>query len=315
MTLKRVPLRLLGLLLLGYVLYVVDLQAVFDQLRVVGMASLALAAVAFAALAAARCWRWHVLVRCLTRATSFAQNIVACNESIWIGMATPARVGEFSRGVELARQSGTSLRESTALVVFDLLLDLATYAVLAMGALALVTTGRTPVLSSPLYIAGLCAGLVLLASLPALAEALSRALPWLRALPGATILPTLDRALGRAAAWQVALTTAAAAICYALMMTALLAPMRLDLGFAATLSMIGLVGVAGAIPITYFGFGTREVALIWYFGALGLSKETAVAVSFSFVLAQLIGICVSLVLSPLLRRLARARNDDGPAPG
>jgi hypothetical protein len=91
------------------------------------------------------------------------------------------------------------------------------------------------------------------------------------------------------------------------MMAALVAPLQLRLNLTDVLTMVGLVGVSGAIPITYFGFGTREVTLIWYLSQFGLGKETAVAVSFSFLLAQLIGIAVSLAISVLFIVAARAR--------
>jgi hypothetical protein len=81
-------------------------------------------------------------------------------------------------------------------------------------------------------------------------------------------------------------------------------------GYIAT--AVGLAGIAGAVPITYFGLGTRDVVLIWFFGQIHRLPSDAVAFSFSVLLAQLIGIFVSLAAVPLLRAAAtRERRENG----
>ena len=42
--------------------------------------------------------------------------------------------------------------------------------------------------------------------------------------------------------------------------------------------------------------GVRELTVLWHLGTLGIDQETAVAVSFTFVLAQLLAVAASLVI-------------------
>lgn len=305
MALKQVPVRLIGLLVLGYVLYVVDLGAVLAQLRRIGPISVAAAAAAFVVLLFARCARWHLLVRCIAPQRSFATNFLSCNESIWLGMATPARVGEFGRGLDLARHGAVPLAEASALVVLDLLLDLFVYATLALAGVLLLLLRNHPVIAPLAYGACVLMACVCLARLRTLIGLVRRWFPSMARLRGVGILAALEPAPDDKSSLGIAATTMVAFLAYAAMIAALVAPMHLELAFLQTLSMIGLVGVSGAIPVTYFGFGTREVALIWYFGELGIGTETAVAVSFSFVIAQLVGIAVAVALSVSLRLVQR----------
>jgi uncharacterized membrane protein YbhN (UPF0104 family) len=295
------PLRLIGIAALVYVFQIVDVTAVMAQMRAIGPASVAAAAGAFAALVLIRCFRWRVLVQSIGKSIPMRDAVSACNASIWLGMATPARVGEFRRGVDLARRTDGDLSQATALVVFDLLLDLGAYLVAALAGAAFLYTGRgTEGLA--LYAVTVGAGLLCLVFLRVLLSASIRLLPGLRVIPGVgALLTSLVANLFLRRAVVIAVTTLAAFFAYASMMGLLVAPMHLNVGPLEIATIVGVAGVAGAIPVTYFGIGTREFALIWYLDQLGFGKETAVAVSFSFLLAQLIGIGVSLALTLVLR--------------
>jgi len=299
---KLRPFRLLGVLVLGYVLYIVDLNAVIAQLRQIGIFAAGGAVAAFTALVSFRCWRWVLLVRSAGAQTSALASIVACNASIWMGLATPGRVGEFGRGLDLAHRTGKGLAETSALVLFDLVLDLFAYVVMSAAGVALLAMDNDRAGAMLLFTALVLAGFFCLVFMRVFIAAAARWLPWSSKLLGvSTLLPLLASNLDRGKSWQIAVATAGAYLSYCFMIAALVAPMRLELTITDTLTIVGLVGVSSAIPITYFGFGTREVTLIWYLSQFGLGKETAVAVSFSFLLAQLIGIAVSLAISLLLR--------------
>lgn len=306
------PLRLIGVVALCYVFTVVEVAAVVAQIRTIGVSSVAMAAAAFAALALIRCWRWHVLVQSAGKDVPLRDAFAACNTSIWLGMATPARLGEFQRGLDLARRARCNLAEASALVVFELLLDLGAYAVLAVAGLLMIRLGGATAAGTAAWLAILVIGFTAVVFLRVPIALSIRVMPWLGNVPGlaalrAGLLAHLD---GRRAV-SIALCTVAALLAYAWMMTALIAPMRLSLGLREVATLIGLAGVAGAIPVTYFGLGTREVALIGYLGQLGIGKETAVAVSLLFLLAQLVGIAVSLALSLLLRPSPMDAGDAG----
>lgn len=307
MTLKTAPFRLIGVFLLGYIVYVTDLRAVFSQLGGIGMPSLAAAVGAFGVLVVARCWRWLTLVRCVGATMPAMEVFLSCNASIWFGLVTPGRVGEFTRGVDLARQSGMQLGDTSALVLFDLLLDLFAYAVLAAaGVLTLVSLDTSG--GKLIYAACTLVGVLCLLFIRFPIAALVRCVPGLSRLPGlASLLNLLTSGLPFGSASRIVAATAIAAVTLTVMVYALVDSLHLPLGFTETLAMVGLVGVSGALPITYFGFGTREVTLIWYLGRQELPVEAAVAVSFMFVLTQLIGVATSIVLGFAVGRAAGRR--------
>jgi hypothetical protein len=307
--LNRFPFRLLGILLLGYFIYVADLSVVAAQMRNIGGASILSAAAAFVGLVLARCWRWHVLVTSIGVPTRAIDDFLSCNSSIWLGLVTPGRAGEFSRAVDLSRRSGRGFAEAGALVLFDLMLDLFVYVTLAVaGVIVLVL--RAAQAAGFIYAIAIVVGLLCLANARPAISATIRWIPWLNKVPGVrSLLPSLESHLVGASNWKIAASTACASFAYALMIAILIAPLGLQFGFVVILAMVGLVGVSGALPITYFGVGTRDATLIWYLGHHGQSLETAVAVSFLFLLAQLVGAFTSFALgfaagrlAPLLRR-------------
>lgn len=303
-SLKRIPFRLLGFVLLAYVLYVTDLTQVSKQMHLIGTGSIAGAAAAFLLLLLFRCWRWHLLAGSLAADTPIARSFADCNESIWLGMATPGRVGEFTRGVYLSRATGVGLAAATALVAFDLVLDLLAYVLMAGAGVLLIGLGDRKPENSVVLLLAMVALVVGLSFVSAPIGFVRRHLRVVNKLPGLSLLlPALETRLRGKNALGVALGTLGAFLAYAWMMAILVAPMDLALDWRDTLVMVGVVGVSGAVPITYFGLGTREVALIWHFDTLGLSVENAVAVSFAFLFAQLIGIVVSLLVSAAIRLL------------
>ena len=293
---KRIPFRLAGILLLAYLLYVTDLPVVLILLRNITPSSMFAAVGAFIVLVLARCWRWQTLVSCVGVSTPAVDNFLSCNTSIWLGLVTPGRVGELGRGIDLARQSGKGLAETSALVFFDLLFDLFAYTALALGGALVITLGDNSV-SQAINAACIGVGFLTLLYMRIPIAAGIRWLPWVNKIPGVSLLlPSLVSNLGLAKTWRISVATALASLALVLMVEALTSSLHLPLGLTETMAMVGLVGVSGAIPITYFGLGTRDITLIWYLGQHGQSLETAVAVSFMFLLAQLIGIATSITL-------------------
>ncbi len=288
-------------MLLGYILYTLDLQEVFGRLRQIGLVSLVVAALAFAALLAFRCWRWHVLVTAIGAATPLRWNVLSYNGSVWVGMATPARLGEFRRATDLAKSGALGFGQASALVLFDLSLDLFVFIVLSAAGCLYLFAGPGTDLAWLCFSASLGLGFAVLLFVRWPIVLSIRWVPIIRKIPGVgELIPKLGEGLQGLTATKTAFLTVGVAATYIWMMLALMGSIVPDLQIVEAMTVVGLAGIAGAIPITYFGLGTRDVALIWYFGMLGQTKETAVAVSLMFLLAQLIGIAVSLAASGVL---------------
>ncbi|MGI9383294.1 MAG: lysylphosphatidylglycerol synthase transmembrane domain-containing protein, partial [Methyloligellaceae bacterium] len=257
--LKRIPFRLIGLLLLAYVLYIVDLQEVQNRLRQMAVASVVLTVAAYLIFLGFRCCLWHVLSRTLWPEAPLRRSCYSCNEATWMGLVTPGRIGEFRRAVDLTNDSGTRLATTSALVLFDLFIELFAYAVFALaGAVLLVMGGGA--LAWTVYTLCLAAGVLCLVLVRWPMTMTLRWLPFVKRIPGlSNVLPALSAGLREPVAAWLALFTFGTAVGYCLMIVALTSDMRLELSLVDYLTLVGLVGVSGALPITYFGFGIREL--------------------------------------------------------
>lgn len=311
----RAPWRLIGLVMLVVVLTTVDLRQVGAQLARIGPLSVAGALLAFAVLLACRCWRWRLLTQATGDRGPLLANLISCNRSIWLGLATPGRIGEFRRAGDLAISRGWGVASASALVLFDLLLDLGAYVALAVAGAILLF------FPAPLNVAGALAAVAAFAAcvfaVPPLLSASARFGPLARRVPGVAVLPNaLGAGFRDGAAWLAVATTLGAALAYSAMIACLATPLAISLSLAHVVIVVGLSVAAGALPISYFGVGTRDVALIGFFELIGESRTDAIAVSLLFLVAQLIGLVVSIGLGMLLARLdpgfpANADGDHG----
>lgn len=296
--------RFTGFILLAYVLWTVDLQAVIARLSQIGVEAVLAASAAYLALLGLRCVRWHLLSQMVLPGVRIRRSAFSCNQATWMGMVTPGRVGEFQRAINLAGDSGHGLAATSALLLFDVGLEVFTYACFALSGITLLLIGETTVLGVLLYVLCIALGFMCLLIMRFPVDLALRFLPFVVKIPGfAQVLPLLVEKLRSPMTVQLAVASFGVTAAYGYMMMSLTAPMHINLSFADYLTMVGIVAVAGAIPITYFGLGVREIALIWYFGMLGHDQATAIAVSFTFVLAQLLGIALSFGLGLILGRL------------
>ncbi|HVY88311.1 MAG TPA: lysylphosphatidylglycerol synthase transmembrane domain-containing protein [Hyphomonadaceae bacterium] len=309
----KAPWRLIGIVLLVVVLLNIDLNRLLQQFERLGPGPIVMAAGAFVLLLVGRYWRWRVLTLAVGAKQQLWSLIVSCNRSIWLGLVTPGRVGEFRRAADLSVVRGWGLAASSSLVLIDLLIDLGAYTAIGLGGFLYLSLAAPwgPILAGAVLVGAVS----MLFALGGIAGQAARLFPILLRVPGfAELLPALGGGLPGGRALQVVMATTVAAIAYITMIWCLVHPMQPDLDVGQIGASVGLAGVAGAIPITYFGLGTRDIMLVSFFAHLGRPAEQAVAVSFSILLAQVIGIFVSLAAEPVLG-VAAKRNDRREKPG
>ncbi|WP_026380412.1 lysylphosphatidylglycerol synthase transmembrane domain-containing protein [Afifella pfennigii] len=309
---QRFPYRLIGVGLLIYILSVVDLREVAAALAGLSIGELSLASLIIAAFIGLRCARWDMLVRSTGCNLPFITNLHSCSEAIWLGLVTPGRLGEFRRAMEVRRASGRRLVVIGWLVTFDLALDLAAMALFFLAGLPILFLSAENSLGPLLYAGIFLSGSLALIFTPAILLFAHDYLPGLRQLPGLTefVKDMLTRLGGRGMA-SLTLLSISAFLGYAGAIWALTANIDLDLSLLALLTMVGAVGVSGAIPITVFGLGTRELVLIWYLGFFGKAAETAIAVSLMFLAAQAIAFVISF-LTARATKLFLPQTDEPP---
>jgi uncharacterized membrane protein YbhN (UPF0104 family) len=160
-------------------------------------------------------------------------------------------------------------------------------AVLAAAAVSLEPGGVFAHLRAPLWTVAAAgvAALVALAGAERLKLLPRRARDLLAAseLPAGTRILLSTRLGGKAAAWSAASHLLAALACY-LLAAALGVDVALGPFFAAALCVL----LATMIPLSYAGWGVREVGAVWLFVQLGLTAEQALAISMLFGAALLV---------------------------
>jgi uncharacterized protein (TIRG00374 family) len=208
--------------------------------------------------------------------------------SIFIGLLTPGRLGEFVKALHVSQDCGIPTARAFSTVLADRLFDL--YALLLVGGAALLTLRGDPDVGRALGLAGLTVlltlPLVVLLNRQAFGQLQALALrlgPWsqklfisqgwlmqLRNGLRALTLPWLARAAG--------LTVLAYGIffaqCYLLAMA-----LGLSVGYAQVSYAVALGSLVTLLPVSISGLGTREAAIIAYLGMAGVPAEGALAFS------------------------------------
>jgi uncharacterized membrane protein YbhN (UPF0104 family) len=295
----KAPWRLIGIVLLVVVLLNIDLKTVFAKFVQIGPLPIVLASGAFVILLVGRYWRWRVLTLAVGVRQPLWESVASCNRSIWLGMATPGRVGEFRRAADLSVARGWGLAASSGLVLVELLIDLGAYATVGFGGFLWLSISDP--LGVILGVTVLLVAAVTLLSLGRIAGLAGQWAPVLLRIPGfSELLPALHAGLRGRLAAQMLPASLVAVTGYVVMIWLLVHPMQADLCIDEVGTAVGLAGVAGAVPITYFGLGTRDVMLLSFFDHIGRPAEQAIVLSFCVLLAQLIGIFVSLAAGPLI---------------
>ena len=303
----RLSFRIIGLMLFAYILTSVDLTNAVELLKTVRLSTVALAAIPFIGLLVFRCWRWFELARAAGSRLGPETLVTTCNESIWMGLASPARLGEFRRAVPLAREGIMGLAAASLLVIFELCMDLYAFMLVAASGLAIqwlsLTYGISGLIEGTLFVCTMVAGFALLALATSLLALVStRGASYGGKFASINLLASkLADGLRGGVAFRISFQTSAALACFVVMMLVLLSDLGVRLDIIETAALIGLVGLSGAIPITYFGLGTREAVLIWFLGTHGYTAEEAIAVSVIFLIAYVMGIATSLLVGIFLR--------------
>ena len=267
----------------------VDREQVLD---VMGSASLPLVALAVLLNVPAifiKSLRWRWLLRAHGIIYGTVPSFLAYFGSIFIGLLTPGRLGEFIKAVHVSRDCGIPTRRAFASVLADRLFDL--YALAIVGGLALIALGSINTI-------------VLMVGLGSLALALIA--PPTLLLNGWTYgrMQTLGMRLGRIGralfapqGWVaelrrglrelsppwVLLATGMTVLAYAVFYTQaylLALALDIDLSVIQVSYAVALGSLVTLVPVSIAGIGTREAAIVAYLGTTGVSAEAALGFAF-----------------------------------
>ncbi len=275
--------RLLGPLLIAWVLWrFADLSLLADTFAQASIGPLVVAVLLDAVMIHVKLWRWRNLLRAVDARLSLGSAYRAYLPSLFLGLATPGRVGDALRIQYLKRDHSIGYSAGLAVSVVDRLCDV--YVLLAFVTLGVVHLAR--IVSAPLgqmtWI-----GVVLVALAPALLFVRGVAEPAAQWLYGrfsegethsglSTFFAALRRQIGPSLFVPVALTVVAFVTSY-IQAWLVAKALGLDLTFIDVAALVAISSFLSLLPISISGVGVRESFFALIFPSFGLAATLGIA--------------------------------------
>lgn len=277
--------RLIGIILLIFVITRVDLSSVASTITKVNLWYLALAIALNFPLIFFKAWRWQSLLKMQDVDYGFRQAFPAYLSGIYLGLVTPGRLGEFSRVLYLTNDKELSFGEAFSSVLVDRLCDIYMLVIVScFGFIAFSLAGEAKL--------AVIAPLLLIAiSILLLSRRIGKRL--MRVLYKVKLFKRFERRIntsvdqfywgverltGRKLVFPLLLTLAAYAIyfsqCYLLVLSA-----NLSLSFFYVAICMAVASLVALIPISISGIGTRDATLIALFSLQNIAAESALSYS------------------------------------
>jgi uncharacterized membrane protein YbhN (UPF0104 family) len=271
--------RLLGgAALLGVLIWRVGSGPFLDGLRAVDGRSLAAAAAITLGTTVCSAWRWRLVARGLDVHLPLATAVAAYYRSQFLNCALPGGVvGDVHRGVRHGRDAGNVGRGLRA-VAWERFAGQAVQLVVTLGVLLAVDS---PVRAARPALVAAAAGGVLVVGILLVATRRRGRSGWARAVR-AVRTDIRDGLLTRGAGWRVALASVAVVAGHAGTFVVAARTAGLDSAPAPLLPIALLVLTLSAIPLSIGGWGPREGAAAWAFGAAGFGAAQGVSTAVTF---------------------------------
>lgn len=278
--------RLFGLLLLLVLLLQVDLRRLVEIVQQVRLPLGVLALALLLPLIALKTLRWQAILRAQAVELQFWPALLAYFGSLFIGLLTPGRLGEFVKALHVSRDCNAPLSHAVSSVFMDRLFDLYLLLVVGSAALLALAPGSAAITALLASLALFTLPIILLLN-DGLFARLEQA-SWLMAQP--------NTRLGRATAWLLEMRRAMLMLSWPVLLWSatltilaygvffgqcflLARALNLPLSFVDTSYAVALGSLVTLIPISISGLGTREAAMIAYLSTLGLAAEAALGFS------------------------------------
>lgn len=288
-------LPLIGIAVFAAVLLSVDLTGVADSIAGANPLLLFMAASIQAPLVLLKAGKWRMIARASGGEAPFRGFVHAWLVGFVIGIATPGRIGEFTKSLYLRDSMPTG--RALASIAVDRIMDISTLFVLAIAGALLFTRayggpagGMVPLMAA-LLAAFLVASLLVMKRgdfVKGFARPMFRRFVPERHKPGMkSAFHDFYKGLGsiRGAGLRSALPLTLSALAWLLLVfqcSLISMAISLHVGYSFLLAVIPVVVLLDTLPISFSGLGTRELALIFFLGAL--SVPVAMAVSFSILI-------------------------------
>ena len=286
---RKIPwLRLIGLVVLALLLWQLDITAIAQTLQSVNLLLVAVAVGLNPPMLFLKSLRWQALLRAQNIHYTTYKAYLAYLGSIFIGLFTPGRLGEFVKALHVSKDCGVSNAKAFSSVLVDRLFDL--YLLLLVGGTALLSLTIISVEDSLL---ALIASMVCL--IVPLVVFLNEHL-FLRIQNIGKRLGSIGARLFAQDSWLLeirrgmqqltwqwlslgSLLTIIAYILFFSQCYLLAVALELDATFIQVSFAVALGSLITLLPISISGLGTREATIIATLGVAGITAENALSFS------------------------------------
>ena len=320
---------LIGVLILGVVVYLVDFREAAALIGVLPISAIAIASLSYGVNVLLKAIRWHRMIQQLHIQVPLQLSISAFLSGALYGMLTIGRLGELLR-VEALLDRTPSRARALSTCIADRVLDLA-----FLGVVALVGSARALGLTMGgiglgLILAGMACMLLLgrwlraprtssvLSGTPdtnaptfavKLGARLAERSPRLASFAGGSreVLIAISELLLTPRALETLAWTALSWVGYFGAVVSLAAGLGYDLPLFVVISATAIAAASAALPISFQGVGTREAAFALVLGPYGMTITQAATLSLTL-LTLLYAVTVPLGLLGLLWRRRQANH-------
>ncbi len=235
-----------------------------------------------------KAFRWHYLLHLQGIDYSIGDSVVSYLGGIYAGIVTPGRAGEAIKAVYLKADKGVPLIEGMASIIIDRLFDL--YLLFLFGIAGIwnfltIKDYRYNILF--LFIALLIIVPFMLFDKSILEKAarliykvfVSKIDKSLFENQFKSFLSAIKRIVGKRI-YPAFILTLVSHFFYFLQCYLLARIMSINITFVMVMFFLSIATIVSILPITIWGFGTREVTLVYCFSLIGLRAESAISYSF-----------------------------------
>ena len=277
--------RYLGLILLVGLIWWLDPQVLWDRLTEANGTLLVAAILLILPSIGLKVVRWGVLLRCNGIAFPWLAAALAYCSSLYLGLLTPGRAGEFAKVIFVSRQMKEPVSRVIPSVLTDRLFDVYVLLVLLLCGLVLVSSP-----GSGQFLVGVLAVLIIVslglwallstAVIEALARWAARLGPFIER--SASALRNLQGGLrevrGRVFVLCLGLTLVAYAVFF-VQCDIVARALGLNLPIGILVIAVAAGSAAGFLPISVSNLGTRDAVIVAYLGTQGVAADHALSFS------------------------------------
>lgn len=284
-------LRIFGLVLFVIILINFDLRRILQIITKVNTTTLAIPLCLVIPLKILQSWRWRYLLAMQNVSLSLRKSFLVYLGASYIGVITPARTGEFIKALYLRKEKNMPIGEGFSNIIIDRLQDVSAFTLIGLSLAPLLVRGIY------LYsIVGIAFLFLVIWAFLFRAETTTKkiSMALVQSLVPERYRSSIDTQLdsffigiGKLSNLRIivpALVTAAVTAIAFLQCYLIATSLSISISFVYLAFCVSVAGLVSLIPISISGLGTREATMIALFSQVGLSSESAVGFSLTYLL-------------------------------